>query len=91
MIIYTQPHPQAHAHSQVFRISQIYRQKVQAHDLACYNIIIILILQLSVRACVHPESITGSNLTPVEKLAFFASRSFDVTEAVELATARAEC
>ena len=51
------------------------------------SIIIILSLQLCVRACVRacvrPESITGSHLTPVKKPAFFASLSFDVTEAVD--------
>ena len=31
---------------------------------------------------VRPESITGNNLTPVKKLTFLASRSFDITEAV---------
>ena len=36
-----------------------------------------------VRACVRPESITGSYLTSVKKLAFFASLNFDVTEAVD--------
>ena len=43
----------------------------------------MLSLQLSVRASVRPESITGSNLTPGQKLAFFASLSFEVTEAVD--------
>ena len=35
-----------------------------------------------VRPSVHPESITGSYLTPFKKLAFFASLSFDITEAI---------
>ena len=36
-----------------------------------------------VRVSVHPESITGSDSTPVKKPAFFASLSFDITEAVD--------
>ena len=47
------------------------------------SIIIILSLLLCVCASVRPERITRSNLTPVKKLAFFASLSFDVTEAVD--------
>ena len=47
-----------------------------------YIRLVILSLQLSVRLSV-PGSITGSDLTRVQKLAFFASLSFDVTEAVD--------
>ena len=42
--------------------------------------IIILILQLSVRPS---RKVTGSYLTRVKNHAFFASVSFDVTEAVD--------
>ena len=50
--------------------------------------IIILILQLSVHACVRASvrpsgKVIGSYLTRGKKLAFFASLSFDVTEAVD--------
>ena len=49
--------------------------------------IIILSLLLCVRACVRPsvrpEIITGSHLTPVQKLALLASLSVDITEAVD--------
>ena len=48
----------------------------QTHDHCHYTKLTV------VRVSVRPENITGSNLTPVQKLAFFASLSFDVTEAV---------
>ena len=47
-----------------------------------YHHYIILILLLSIRLSVRPESITGSYLTPVKKVTLFASLSFDITEAI---------
>ena len=50
--------------------------------------IIILILQLSIRACVRvcvrtSGKVIGSYLTREKKIAFFTSVRFDVTEAVD--------
>ena len=51
---------------------------------ACgYHYTNLTVVHPCVRVCVRPESITGSYLTPVKKLVFFASLSFDVTEAVD--------
>ena len=55
------------------------QQAMQVMNTKLVQTIIIPILHLPVR----PESITGSNLTRVKKLAFFTSRSFDVTEAAD--------
>lgn len=52
----------------------------------CNNIgdtIIIPVVRVCVRVCVCLESITGSYLTRVKEVAFFAPLRFDTIEAVE--------
>ena len=53
------------------------------HNSGDYHYTKLRVVRSSVCPCVRPESLTGSHLTPVKKPAFFASLSFDVTEAVD--------